>query len=562
MEVRSYSFSGSQNDAGNIIEGHAAVFDSPTVIGGQFIETIERSAFSECDLSDVALFVSHDTAKLPLARATRGGGTMKIWVDNIGLAMRAELDVENSPAAKELYSSIRRGDIKGMSFTFIVDDDEWQNLDSEMPTRRIKKISRVYEVSAVSYPAYEGTDISARAKEIKKEARKLDYTTFKNFMEQYKRDKDEEIDERTRTINEAIEAEERAKRAKDVPPEYIPGKGFIPAENRHSVTYDSQFKQREKAGKELKENRAVISHFNALGEKRTMMVEGNESILIPSTVSSSIKPDFEVVSSFIDVVSHLSLNGGESFKQPYITDIAAGDYTREGEDAKIAETAFGYANINRCKITAYAELTEELQKLPNAAYAEVVFQNIRTSIREVLAKEILFGKGVENDESRIVGIFSNKATAIDPDTDIGLSEITDTTLDEIVYQFGGKEDVETPCFLILNKFDLLAFSKVRTSTKQKFYEIHFTGGNSGTINGVHFITDSNCKPLTAAGTYTGDYCMCYGQPQNYQFVEFSPLEVKRSDDYKFRAGITCFKGSVFCGGNVTKKNGFLRIKKI
>lgn len=557
MEVRSYRFSGSQNDAGNIIEGHAAVFDSSTVISGQFIETIERSAFSGCDLSDVALFVSHDTAKIPLARATKGGGgTMKLWVDNVGLAMRAKLDVENSPAAKELYSSIRRGDIKGMSFAFTVDDDEWQNLDSEMPTRRIKKIGKVYEVSCCTFPAYEGTDISARAKEIKKEAKKLDYTTFKKFMEQYKKEnKDEEIDERTRIVNDpnAVVTATSA--------DYIPGKGFIPAENRHNVTYDSQVEQREKAGEELKEKRAVISRFNALGEKRTIMVEGNENILIPSTVSSSVKPDFEVVSSFIDVVSHLSLNGGESFKQPYITDIAAGDYTREGADAKIAETAFDYANINRCKITAYAELTEELEKLPNAAYADVVFQNIRTSIREVLAKEILFGKGVENDESRIVGIFSNKASAIDPDTDIGLSEITDTTLDEIVYQFGGKEDVETPCFLILNKFDLLAFSKVRTSTKQKFYEIHFTGGNSGTINGVHFITDSNCKPLTAAGTYTGDYCMCYGQPQNYQFVEFSPLEVKRSDDYKFRAGITCFKGVVFCGGNVTKKNGFLRIKK-
>ena len=182
-------------------------------------------------------------------------------------------------------------------------------------------------------------------------------------------------------------------------------------------------------------------------------------------------------------------------------------------------------------------------------------------MRKLLTKEILIGAGGTN---QIVGIFSDKATAIDASTDIELSQITDTTLDEILFRYGGDEEVEDPAVLILNKLDLLAFSKVRTSTKQKFYDIQLNG-NGGTISGVPFIINSACKSLMTAadkgGAATGDYCMAYGSLSNYLLVEFSPMEVKRSDDYKFREGMTAFRGNCFFGGQVVRKNGFIRIKK-
>ncbi|MBR0059917.1 MAG: phage major capsid protein, partial [Selenomonadaceae bacterium] len=59
----------------------------------------------------------------------------------------------------------------------------------------------------------------------------------------------------------------------------------------------------------------------------------------------------------------------------------------------------------------------------------------------------------------------------------------------------------------------------------------------------------------------GDYCMAYGSLSNYLLAEFSPMEVKRSDDYKFREGMAAFRGNCFFGGNVVRRNGFLRIKK-
>lgn len=148
------------------IEGHAAVFEQKTDLGGYFFEVIDRGAFDdENSLRDVPLFVNHDWGKIPLARSRRNNdnSTMTLKVDDVGLAIRAKLDVENNLDAKALYSAVEREDLSGMSFAFSVDAEEWQDLKSEKPTRRIKKIGRVFEVSAVAFPAYEGTDISARA---------------------------------------------------------------------------------------------------------------------------------------------------------------------------------------------------------------------------------------------------------------------------------------------------------------------------------------------------------------------------------------------------------------
>ena len=97
---------------------------------------------------------------------------MTLTVDDIGLKMDADLDVENNQEARALYSAIKRGDMDGMSFCFRVKEQKWENLDTDYPTRRIMKIAKVYEVSAVNEPAYEDTDISARDKAALESARK------------------------------------------------------------------------------------------------------------------------------------------------------------------------------------------------------------------------------------------------------------------------------------------------------------------------------------------------------------------------------------------------------
>ncbi len=87
---------------------------------------------------------------------------MQLSVDAEGLAIRADLDTEHNAQAAALYSACEREDISGMSFMFTVDDERWTDLEEEMPTRHIVKIGRVYEVSAVTFPAYDQTSITAR----------------------------------------------------------------------------------------------------------------------------------------------------------------------------------------------------------------------------------------------------------------------------------------------------------------------------------------------------------------------------------------------------------------
>ncbi|SDL20282.1 HK97 family phage prohead protease [Natronincola ferrireducens] len=165
VAVRSYGIADFRaNDEEKTIEGHAAVFEQKTNIGGYFYEVIERGAFDGTDFDDVLMCVNHDLRKIPLARSRRNNGnsTMQLSVDSKGLLVKARLDTEGNTEAKSLYSAVSRGDIDGMSFIFKIADAKWTDLDSDMPTRHIIKIRKVYEVGPVNMPAYSGTDINAR----------------------------------------------------------------------------------------------------------------------------------------------------------------------------------------------------------------------------------------------------------------------------------------------------------------------------------------------------------------------------------------------------------------
>lgn len=157
---------------GAIITGTPIVYESKTDLF-DFFEVIDRGALDHADLTDVRFLVNHDTSKIPLARSRRNNdnSTMQLSVDKDGMKIRVDLDIENNAEARALYSAVQRGDISGMSFMFAVDSDTWDNLDSDKPTRHIRAISTVVEVSAVTFPAYEDTDIQARDKKALENAR-------------------------------------------------------------------------------------------------------------------------------------------------------------------------------------------------------------------------------------------------------------------------------------------------------------------------------------------------------------------------------------------------------
>lgn len=165
---RGYTFEvrAEEQDGGRVITGRPIVYGSETDLGW-FREIIDQGALDEADLTDVRFLVNHNTDMIPLARSRRNNGnsTMKMSVDLMGLNLDyVKLDTENNMDARALYSAVERGDLTGMSFMFTIEDEEWQDLESESPLRRIKRIGKVYEVSAVTFPAYEATEINARDK--------------------------------------------------------------------------------------------------------------------------------------------------------------------------------------------------------------------------------------------------------------------------------------------------------------------------------------------------------------------------------------------------------------
>lgn len=166
-EIRTFDFEvrAEQNEEhGNHLTGQPIVYNERTNLGW-YDEIIEDGALADTDLRDVRFLVNHNTDMIPLARSRNNNtnSTMQLEVvPGAGMNIRVDLDTENNAEAKSLYSAVTRGDITGMSFMFTVDADAWEDIETDHPTRRIRAISRVFEVSAVTFPAYEATSIQAR----------------------------------------------------------------------------------------------------------------------------------------------------------------------------------------------------------------------------------------------------------------------------------------------------------------------------------------------------------------------------------------------------------------
>lgn len=149
---------------GHYIVGRPIVFGQRTNLGW-FDEIIDRGALDLTDLKDVRMLVGHNESGIPVARSRNNNehSTMQLMPNDEGMDIRADLDIENNAESRSLYSAVGRGDISGMSFAFIVDKDAWDDIDTDHPTRHVRSIRRVLEVSAVAFPAYEATSLEARS---------------------------------------------------------------------------------------------------------------------------------------------------------------------------------------------------------------------------------------------------------------------------------------------------------------------------------------------------------------------------------------------------------------
>lgn len=300
-----------------------------------------------------------------------------------------------------------------------------------------------------------------------------------------------------------------------------------------------------------KENEILETRGRDLLEKRAITL-GSLDLIAKHHEDEKIQDPFNEVSEIVDLVGKVNLQGGESYKKGYVKNYGEAGETAEGADYNETEPKFDYVDITKVKLTAYAEITEELKKLSLADYQAQVVKNLTVALKKKLNNEILFGVG---GSGHITGIFTNKAKAIEAKNDITIKAVDENTLDDIVLSYGSTEEY-TPATLILSKKTLKDFAKVRGTDKKRVYAIDY---KNKTIDGVPYYITSGLKGVSEAKK--DDYVLGYGSLTNYELTSFAPVEITQSDDFKFRSGQTAYRASGFFGGNVVAFNGFVRVKK-
>ena len=197
-EVRTFNVSNIEvrNDDGkNVVVGYGAVFNSESNDLGGFVEYIAPGAFDGRLEDDVRFLINHDG--LPLARTTNN--TLRLSVDEKGL--KYEADMPDTTLANDLMTLLKNGTISQSSFAFTVEDDSWRNEDGKN-IRTINKVSRLYDVSSVTYPAYnEAGSFALRSLENwqkEQEENKLNENLEKELKEVQK----EEEDLKNRSLNQ------------------------------------------------------------------------------------------------------------------------------------------------------------------------------------------------------------------------------------------------------------------------------------------------------------------------------------------------------------------------
>ena len=332
-----------------------------------------------------------------------------------------------------------------------------------------------------------------------------------------------------------------------------------PGEEKRNMEEDN--KVLEERGQALKDGKAIKVGY----EDRAVKVS-NGSVLVEKKYKRTIDESFNSVSALIDNVNSVQLDGGDSYSVAFEKAYGEGDYTAEGADYNDAEPETDYVETGRAKITAYAEITKELVKLPNINYQALVIKRVRDAIRKKIGKQIIAGAGTANTIKGLYNADTKVLPTGDDTADISLATIDAEALNKLVFAYGGDEAVEGEQTLILSKKDLEAFSMIKDKMDRFVYKITRNGqtGRIAYAQGgvdVPYIINSACNSLSNTSLQAGKFTMVYGALSSFEMPVFSQLEIEESRDYKFKQGIIAYRGDVICGGTVSKYKGFVRVKK-
>ncbi|MDR2531465.1 MAG: phage major capsid protein [Oscillospiraceae bacterium] len=313
---------------------------------------------------------------------------------------------------------------------------------------------------------------------------------------------------------------------------------------------------------EFAKTQKMIIGTDATRRSITLVTDG----LAKPTQASGITEGKNQVSGIVDMVNVVNSEGMGQDGVSYEILGTNATVKKDGTAATSSNPTFGTAVISPVLVATVSYISKFIEKTTPLNYMERVSKSAFNALRKKVAKMIVSGDPTATPNPEICGII--KADAITDASTLGITAITAKTLREIALNYGGDENLEGDCVLILNKRDLIAFGDIRgTNEKKAVYEIEFSEGSStiGVIKdgglAVKFVINSECKALSDTTTAVGDTTMIYGKSLSYQLSLFSPYSVEVSRDYKFAEGLLAVLGECLVGGNVIAHNGFTLIKK-
>ena len=420
------------------LEGRAIVFDSYSNNLG-FYEKINRSAVTQelINNSDIIFTFNHDPNQL-LARYRNGGGSLDVELREDGVYF--SFDIPNTTLGNDIYELIKRGDISNCSFCFTVADEKdsqkWEKRDGKM-YREIMKISGLYDLSAVTYPAYSDTDINARSiearniaeeeldkiiKEAEEKAAEAEAEVENREEEKQEEKEVENLDEKPESENRGEEKPEEVEKPEEEveKPEEKSEKREINKENKnnHNIM-NKQYSLVKELRNAIDNNEKSIT-VNA--ETRTVTVQGygEDPSQVPGVHDQVIETEVQGILEPLYANSVLSNLGVRWYAglpkgdvQIPIMGKGSCGWAGEIEAATASGNTFTTKKLSPKRLTAYVDISKQLLAQDTIGVEAAIRRDIVNALNDKLEATIL-GADAKTDE-KPAGIF-NGASETNVDT--------------------------------------------------------------------------------------------------------------------------------------------------
>jgi HK97 family phage major capsid protein len=335
------------------------------------------------------------------------------------------------------------------------------------------------------------------------------------------------------------------------------------AEVRRSLIGEKQELPENDAEKRAEEVKSTGRVSMTATEVRSTLI-ATDSLAKPTRAGDEIRDNLDGMSAIIDQVRVEDLTGCQAYEEPYVkTEMSAGTRSDGSANANTSDPVFRVAKLNPYLVNVTSYVSKNINRLTPIRYEEKIKSMAIKALRQKVVDLIVNGVAGSFDGIKIAK--NTKNEAIYDTLEVDSATIGANTLKDIVFAYGGNDELGANARLFLTKEDLAAFGKVRgTNEKKALFEITPDAGNPNTgiiKEGGLIVPYTICSKLTSLSTSsqgaTAIQTMVYGDPQNFELGLFGPYTIEVSKDYKFAEGLLTIMGECMVGGNIVVHKGFV-----